>query len=958
MFRRAVSFAFACLVLLHSLQAAGPRWVTSGQNWNNDGRAIVWYQGNVSYFTDAGPLSSSVSNAAAIRLVDAAAQVWNIQYSTLTLRNGGSLNEDVSSANVYLGSSGPIWPSDVDSSNYTAKQIAVIFDTDGTIIDMLLGSGASSPSSCRQNAAVENVDRFIQPGAIAHATILLNGRCTGPAPEQQLQMQYHLMRVFGRVLGLAWSQLNDNVFTGAPAPTYQQQLHWPIMHPIDIVCGTYTYQCLPDPFTLRDDDRCAMHLLYGVGVYTVTDGETLVGSLLFPTGQGMDGVNMIATRQGVQGQYGVEGWQTTSAVTGALYRRSSGNPVTGALSSFPAVQGSLAGQYQGYWTMAQVPALAGSAWNNVLVSAEPINPLYRGNYAIGPSANGAILPSGVVPTTTFTVVGRYSAMSVTNMVSSAASDCSTGSDGTATAPVTVASGGQWNGKLCGYGHTSWGSIAVQAGRSATLEVMALDENNAASMGKLQPVLGMWHGSDATGILPTIGSAGTAFNGRQTGTTQLTASFTRSESIRFVVADQRGSGRPDFTYSARLLYADAVSPSRLGNSGGTVRITGTGFQQGNTVTIGGVAASVVSLSATEIVANAPTLTALNGVTSNDVTVSDLRTGGTTTISGGLLYGSSTGDVLTVTQAPLATMSVGAPTTFAVRLTNSSNAPVGGITITFRVTSGTAKLDPCGAATCTTITDATGSAQVQASAISAGIVNLQATTTSGAQASAQFTATSASQSVSAVRPTEYVAATGGTPFNPSFVLLSGGVRATAIPVQWSVISGAVRLGSGQNSTHTSSAANGTASVAATGNLQPGAQAVVQACAWSTVCASTTIVGVSTDALRLQGVSGDAQVVNRGTRFTPMVLRVVDTAGNGVAGASVSIKQQVTGWQPACPLTGRCAVTPVYGTASSASVSDDDGLVAVTPLQYDGTAANTRIVAATGSAGYIAITLSKQP
>lgn len=959
MMRRVLlSIASWCL-LCCALHAAGPRWVASnGAGWQNDGQPMVWYQNNVNYFVDAGPLSSSVSNAAAVQIVNAAAQVWNMQYSNLVLANGGSLNEDVSSSNVYLGSNGPIWPADVDSSNYTAKQIAVVFDTDGTLIDMLLGAGASSPSACRQNAAVENVDKFIQPGSIAHAIILLNGRCTGPAPEQQLQMQYQLMRVFGRVIGLAWSQVNDNVFTGAPEPTYQQQLHWPIMHPIDIVCGTYTYQCLPDPFTLRDDDRCAVHLLYGVGAFVTTDGEYLTGSVKFPTGQGMDGVNITATRQGVQGQYGAEGWQTTSAITGALYRRASGNPVTGILSGFPAVQGTLNPNYQGYWTMAEVPAIAATSWNNVIIAAEPVNPLYRGSYAVGPTSTGAILPSGTIGTSTFSVVGRYGAQSSNNSVTTASSDCSTGNDGTESAPAPIAAGGLWSGKICGYGHTSWGSVAVQAGRTATLEVMALDESGSATMGKLQPVLGLWHASDATGTRPTIAAAGTPFNGRQNGTTQLTAAFAAAETVRFVVADGRGNGRPDFAYSARLLYADSVRPARVGNSGSTVTITGVGFQPGNTVTIGGVAAAVVSLSATQIVVNAPTLTALNGATTNDVVVADLRTGGTTTIMGGLLYGASTGDVITVIQAPPASANVGAANTLSVRLTNSSNSPVVGVTVTVRVTAGSATLAPCGAATCTVTTDGTGLAQVQATATAAGAVSLLATTNSGAQATAQFTAILNSQSVSPTRAVEYVAATSNAPFLPQVVLLRNGVRVAGQPVQWTVSSGAVRLNAGQTTAESTSMADGSAVISAAGTLQGGGQASLQACAWSNVCTSLTVVGVSPDAFRLQGVSGDSQVVQSGSRLGALTLRVVDGGGNGVAGATVSIRQQVTGWQPPCPSIGRCAVPPVYGTAATSAVSDDDGLLTVTPLQFDGTAATTQIVAATGSNGFFSVSLVKQP
>ena len=98
----------------------------------------------------------------------------------------------------------------------------MIYDTDGSVTDLLLGSGASSPSGCRQNAVTQTVDSFDPAGYILHAIVVLNGRCTGAAPEMQLEMQYQLMRAFGRVLGLAWSQTNDNVFTGSPQPTYNQ----------------------------------------------------------------------------------------------------------------------------------------------------------------------------------------------------------------------------------------------------------------------------------------------------------------------------------------------------------------------------------------------------------------------------------------------------------------------------------------------------------------------------------------------------------------------------------------------------------------------------------------------------------------------------------------------------------------------------------------------------------------
>ena len=130
-------------------------------------------------------------------MVASAAATWNIASSSLTLAQGGALNEHVSSANVYLGSSGPVFPSDVQASNYPAKQIAVIYDSDGSVTDTLLGGGASDPGNCRQSAVTESVDSISTSGQILHALLILNGRCTGSASALQMEMKYRLVRAFG-----------------------------------------------------------------------------------------------------------------------------------------------------------------------------------------------------------------------------------------------------------------------------------------------------------------------------------------------------------------------------------------------------------------------------------------------------------------------------------------------------------------------------------------------------------------------------------------------------------------------------------------------------------------------------------------------------------------------------------------------------------------------------------------
>ena len=140
---------------------------------------VVWYTNQPLYFTDPGDLSASVNHAAADALVAAAANVWNVPTASLVLAQGGTLDEHVSGANTFLGPSGLIFPADVQSSNYPTMQIAVIYDSDGSVTDLLLGNGASDPTSCLQNGVTESVDSIVPAGYIQHAVLVLNGRCTG-----------------------------------------------------------------------------------------------------------------------------------------------------------------------------------------------------------------------------------------------------------------------------------------------------------------------------------------------------------------------------------------------------------------------------------------------------------------------------------------------------------------------------------------------------------------------------------------------------------------------------------------------------------------------------------------------------------------------------------------------------------------------------------------------------------
>lgn len=55
------------------------------------------------------------------------------------------------------------------------------------------------------------------------------------------------MRVLGRVLGLDWSQVNDNIFTHNPAPVPGDYSGLPVMHPTDPPNCIPITLCFPNP---------------------------------------------------------------------------------------------------------------------------------------------------------------------------------------------------------------------------------------------------------------------------------------------------------------------------------------------------------------------------------------------------------------------------------------------------------------------------------------------------------------------------------------------------------------------------------------------------------------------------------------------------------------------------------------------------------------------------------------
>ena len=956
--------ALIVVAIATNAAGSGPRWVTGQPYYYPEGNPIVWYTDSPQYFTDSGDLSAYVNHAQADAIVDAAAGVWTILLSRLSLLRGGTLDEHASAANVYPTSTGLVFPSDVQSSNYLNKQIAVLYDSDGAITDMMLGQGASDPSGCRQNAVTESVDSISTSGKIQHAILVLNGRCTGPAPEQQLQLQYQLMRAFGRIIGMGWSQTNDNVFTGNPTPTYNQALYWPIMHPIDIICGPYTYQCMPQPFTLRDDDISGLVLLYPVSRFdpaapgktdTLARGGLVRGTISFPNGQGMQGVNVVIHR--LEPSWNTpEAWESTSGVSGYLFRRHSANPVNGIVSSPKTNMGTPNPSYEGYYQIFRTPLYDWENWQNLVISTQAINPLYVGQYAVGPYDANVVEPSGATAQQTLYVMGPYAAATANFSISDAATGCQITQDGTESAPVAAATQGWWTGNLCSYGHAAWSVIPVRANRTLSVEVTALDEQSFATSAKMMPVIGLWKSTDATGTLPTVAATPGAFNSSSTGMTVLTAQSTQPQQLRIAIADQRGDGRPDYAYQARVLYADTIAPASVPATGGVVMITGMGFRAGNAVTVNGISAAVSSWTANTIVATVPSLHSMGVSTAlvADVTVKDLASGGTTVMSGALSY-AAPAPTLNIRAAPSGTVFIGDTAPFTVQAIAADGVtPMVNQSITFTATGADAIFGTCAAASCSVLTDTNGIASITVIPQSPGDVTLAATGTAGTQADV-FTAAARVRTMTALNPEQYVAAGARVVWTPRVALADNSASTIGIPVSWSGASGQMLVTPSFSITDAQCVAQAQATA---GPLTAGGEATITTCAWNATCASFTAIGVDNSQLQIVIVSGEGQSIPATGTLSPVVLRVTDAGSHPVAGALVEIHQTLDAWQPPCPDHGRCPVPAVYGASTTNEISDASGLVAIVPMQIAGVPGVTSIAAAAGPNGFVSLALQQQP
>ncbi len=943
--------------------AGGPRYVAGTDFFDPGvvGQPVHWAGGQLNYYVDQGPLNASVTHDQATAMVDAAAALWSaVKTAGVTLTNKGTLNEDVSGANTVAAARGQFaQPADMTPSaiNYP---LAVVYDADGSTIDTLYGAGSSDPTSCQSNGVFVELDNINPDATVAHAVMLLNGRCA-TTPNLLEMMSFEIERAFGHILGLGASQVNrDALRVYMPGGTDG----WPVMQPLSGLCGPAGGSCIPNPTLLRFDDIAALNRIYPITAanlsrfpgkaITAANTISIHGAVAFRTGTGMQGVNVVARPLDANGnamhQYAV------SAVTGALFSGNRGNPATGFTDAdgVPHTRyGSSDANLQGSFDLSGIPLPPGVTTVSYQISFESIDPLFIFGNAVGPYGDGQVLPSGTLDPIVIRDLTAGGSQAVNVTVADSATGGHHDAIGAESAPRPMPASGMWVGRISQVGQSDWFSMPVRGNHTLTIVTQATDEGGAPTGMKALPSIGVWDGYSPLGSAAVAAAPG--LNGNAVGETWLRVSANADDIVRIGIADLRGDGRPDYTYNGWVLYADSVQPARLPASGGPIVIHGMGFRSGDTVLVGGQPAVVTSISPNEITAIAPAAPA--GTTGSvDVEVDDLPVFyAQTIITGGVSYDAGSGDALTLVTAPANTVPMNTPIAFTVTALGANLAPAGGVTVTFAVTSGNASL-ACGLAVCQALATGDGVATMNVMATDSQPAVVAASLLNGSSLQAHFTGGTAPV-LQALTPQLTLAAGATFTWTVQALALKNGVPAAGQTVTWQPSGSGIAV-TGSNSAQTNSKGIA-AKILTVGPLAEGQTAIITACVNGTgQCVNFSAFGSRARFAELEPVSGTAQ--SMASNMTPAVIamRLRDMNGNAMAGGTVALFQALYAWTPPCNTHVVCTPGTLLSAQSATATSGIDGLVTFAPATMPGVATNLQAIAATGDTAMLPIQIEQHP
>lgn len=320
--------------------AAGPLIV------NSAGAPLVWSGGVVTWNPDRGTLGT-LSNAAAVTFVADNFAKWQaVPTAALTITDAGAMPVDVTAANVgtYVGVCG-------DGLS------PIVFDTNGSITDALLGAGASNSILGFAGPECGSFD----PPVITEGSAVLNGKfidgiASGSNPEISVTTFGGVfLHEFGHYLDLDHSQINlSEAFDATSANDDTVATMFPIL-----INGT-------EASTLARDDQVAISTLYPTASFASAFGR-ITGSVLRS-----DGVTPF------QGAYVI-------ARNLADPRHDAIGYTSGSLFALGSPPGDPA--LQGFFTL---PGLTPGA--SYTVEVEAVYPGFTGGSSVGPFSVPVALP--------------------------------------------------------------------------------------------------------------------------------------------------------------------------------------------------------------------------------------------------------------------------------------------------------------------------------------------------------------------------------------------------------------------------------------------------------------------------------------------------------------------------------------------------------------------------------------
>ena len=895
------------LILVHTAHAGGPLYVAGVSYFDPavKGVPLTWAQGTVAYYTDQGDLSPLLPQASANALVADAFSRWaNVQTVALAATQAGSLAEDVNGTNVTITGGALNLPTDIQPSA-VGTPVGIVYDLDGQVTETLLGTGSSA--DCVNNAVYGGLDAFTTGGNFAHALVILNGLCAQD-PALLSDFEYRLVRVLGRVLGLAPSQANLNVWTGNPPPTAADQAGFPAKHAMDPSFCLPIAKCLTGADQPKMDDRAALGRLYpvtplnqvnfpGKSVFAQTTAR-IHGVVRFPdsngvSGQGMQGVNIVARWIDPVSLQPSRTYVAT-AVSGFLYRGNAGNPVTGFAdpAGNPYNQwGSDDSMLQGFFDLAGLEFPDGSLNTSYELTIERVDPLL--SFAVGPYAPLQVQPSGAwIPLVVSVSAGGDLAQDL--VMGGGATPVSATDSQDYLNPLPVTGAGEWRSYFDAAGGTNYYGISAQTNRTFSVEVQTLDEKAQATEGKAQPVIGVWAMTDPPGTPPPAATP-SPFNAAYFAETRLDAQVLQSISYRIGITDWRGDGRPDYAHLVRVLYGDAVNPPRATAAGtDAVQIQGFGFRPSMIATVGGLATPYTYVSGNQVWLLPPALP--DGA--QTVLMTDPSTGGFTTLTNALTTGAAATDTIQLLPVPNPAIPVGGTTPNALQfevVAADGITTVAGATVSLSATNGLT-LQACGGlSSCSVFSDASGRVITDGTVTAVGV----------AQVTAQLAPGSYPNPSTVVTTLVGTASSLDIALTPQFIEVEQGTT-LALPLVASVLNNGIGLpgrrvnfqvavGQGMlNALSVMTDANGKA---ANGLqlTQVAADVQVTACVspGNAPCKTFSIGAVPVASLRIEAVSGVRQVTLQGQLAQVVVVRVTDGASppNPIFGANVLFHNQLS-------------------------------------------------------------------